>query len=170
MGIKRAQRRVDRRHTGSHRRRKAGKLLATAHQTVRRTRQDFPPQEARKLVAADDVLDHVPVANRLTNHHRATAIADVGWRAFLSILPCTAAEAGKQVVAVTPAFTSQACSGCGTLVENGLSVRWQACPDCGTRLHPDQNAAWHILKRGQEQRRLGQSLQAPTPPVGAYGA
>jgi Probable transposase len=47
MQIKRAQRRVDRRHTGSHRRRKAVKILAKAHQKVRRARQDFHPQQAQ---------------------------------------------------------------------------------------------------------------------------
>jgi putative transposase len=173
LRLKRAQRRVSRRVKGSHRRRKAVKLLAKAHQKVRRARQDFHHQQARKLVAADDVIYHedVPVANRLKNHTLAKAIADVGWSGFLSILTCTAAEAGQQVVAVTPAFTSPACSGCGALVMKGLSVRWHECPDGGTSLHRDQNAALNILKRGQE-RKVGPGMapQARTQPVGAYGA
>jgi putative transposase len=172
MGIKRAQRRVDRRQKGSQRRRKAVKLLAKAHQKVRRTRQDFHHKEAHKLVHAYDVIYHesLQVANLLKNHHLARAITDVGWSSFLSILTFKAAEAGKQAVAVHPAFTSQACSGCGALVHKGLSVRWHLCPDCGTSLHRDHNAALNILKRGQEQRRAGLALQAPTQPVGAYVA
>ena len=47
-------------------------------------------------------------------------------------------------VAVDPAYTSQACSGCGVMVEKGLSVRWHECPDCGTSLHRDHNAAKNI--------------------------
>jgi putative transposase len=172
MQIKRAQRRVDRRHKGSNRRRKAVKILAKAHQKVRRTRQDFHHQEARKLVKAYDVIYHedLQVANLLKNRHLAKAIADVGWSSFLSILSFKAADAGKQVVAVNPAFTSQACSGCGALVMKGLSVRWQACPDCGTSLHRDHNAALNILRRGQDLGGAGQAPQALTQPVGAYVA
>jgi putative transposase len=165
MRIKRAQRRVDRRQKGSKRRRKAVTLLAKAHQKVRRTRQDFHHKEARKLVPAYDTIYHedLQVANLLKNHTLAKAIADVGWGAFLSILTFKAAEAGKQVVAVHPAFTSQACSGCGALVQKGLSVRWHSCPACGTGLHRDQNAALNILKRGQELKvGPGMALQAPT--------
>jgi putative transposase len=172
MQIKRAQRRVDRRHKGSQRRRKAAKLLAKAHQKVRRTRQDFHHQEAHKLVQAYDVIYHedLQVVNLLKNHHLAKSIADAGWSAFLGILSCKAAEAGKIVVAVNPAFTSQACSGCGVLVHKGLSVRWHECPDCGTSLHRDHNAALNILKRGHELRGAGQAPQASTQPVGAYVA
>jgi len=41
------------------------------------------------------------------------SIQDAGWRQFLSILACKAAWAGKRVEAVSPAYTSQDCSGCG---------------------------------------------------------
>jgi putative transposase len=102
------------------------------------------------------------------NHHLAKSISDAGWSASLSILSCKAAEAGKTVVAVPPAFTSQACSDCGVLVYKGLSVRWHLCPDCGTNLHRDHNAAVNILRLGQS--RAGQALQALTQPVRAYVA
>src|SRR5262249_7208323 len=77
-----------------------------------------------------------------------------------------AVEAGKTVVAVPPAFTSQACSGCSVLVYKGLSVRWHLCPNCGTSLHRDHNAACNILRLGRERRAAGQALQALTWPVG----
>jgi putative transposase len=164
MNLKRAQRRVARRHKGSTRRRKAVKLLAKAHQTVRRARQDFHQKEARTLIAAYDVIYHeaLQVANLLKNHHLAKAIADVGWGTFLRILTFKAAEAGKQVVAVNPAFTSQTCSGGGALVRKGLSVRWHSCPDCATSLHRGHNAALTILRRGQALRAAGQAVQART--------
>jgi len=56
MHLKRAQRHVSRRKKGSHRRRKAVKLLARAHQKVRRARQDFHHKEALKLVQAYDTI------------------------------------------------------------------------------------------------------------------
>jgi putative transposase len=86
------------------------------------------------------------------NHHLAKSISDAGWSQFLSILTFKAASAGKRVVAVSPAYTSQVCSGCGVIVQKGLSVRWLACPACGTSLHRDHNAALNILQLAQAQR------------------
>jgi putative transposase len=100
------------------------------------------------------------VANLLQNHTRAKAIADAGWSGVLSILAFKAAEAGKQVVAVNPAVTSQTCSGGEALVMKGLSVRWHSCPECGASLQRDHNAALTILRRGQALRAAGQAVQA----------
>jgi putative transposase len=164
LNLKRAQRRVSRRAKGSHRRKKAVALLRRVQQGVRRARADFHHKTALALVRAYDTMYHesLQVANLLQNHQLAKAIADVSWSAFLSILTFKAAEAGKQVVAVNPAFTSQACSGCGVLVHKGLSVRWHTCPDCGTSLHRDHNAALNILRLGRERSGAGQAPQALT--------
>jgi putative transposase len=70
----------------------------------------------------------------------------------LNILSLKAACAGRRVIAVNPAYTSQVCSGCGVLVKKGLSVRWHTCPDCGTSLHRDHNAAKNIERAGQALR------------------
>jgi putative transposase len=109
--LKRAQRRVSRRKKGSHRRRKAVKLLAKAHQTVRRQRQDFHHKTALVLVRQYDTIFHedLRTANLLRNHHLAKSISDAGWSAFLSLLAFKAVCAGKRVVAVPPAYTSQTC-------------------------------------------------------------
>jgi putative transposase len=163
---RRCQRRVARRKKGSQRRRQAVVLLAKAHQHIRNQRRDYHHREAAKLVQAYDVIfyEDLRVANMVQNHHRATSISDAGWSAFLAILTFKAANAGKRVQAVNPAFTSQACSGlgCGALVQKGLSVRWHACPECGTSLHRDHNAARNILRLGQGHSRPGYGLQAST--------
>jgi putative transposase len=152
--LKTAQRRVSRRKKGSHRRRKAVGLLAKAHLKVKRQRQDFHHKTALALVQSNDMIYHedLQTANMVKNHHLAKSISDAGWSQFLSILSFKAAGAGRRVVAVPPAYTSQACSGCGVIVSKGLSVRWHSCPDCGTSLHRDHNAARNI-------ERLGQSLR-----------
>jgi putative transposase len=152
--LKTAQRMVSRRKKGSNRRRKAIKLLAKAHQKVKRQRQDFHHKTALALVRANDVLYHedLQTANMVKNHHLAKSIADAGWSQFLSILSFKAACAGRSVVAVSPAFTSQVCSGCGVIVSKGLSVRWHSCSDCGASLHRDHNAAKNIERLGQSRR------------------
>src|SRR5262249_54700661 len=149
--VKKAQRRVSRRKKGSNRRRKAARLLARKHQHVRRQRRDFHHKTALTLVRAYDTISHedLQTANLLRNHHLAKSISDAGWGDFLGILSFKAVCAGRRVVAVPPAYTSQACSGCGVTVQKGLSVRWHACPDCGTSLHRDHNAAKNIQWLGQ---------------------
>ena len=152
--LKTAQRKVARRKKGSNRRRKAVKLLAKAHLKVKRQRADFHHKTALHLVQQHDTIYHedLQTVNMFKNHHLAKSIADAGWSAFLSILAAKAAYAGRRVVAVPPAYTSQRCSDCGVVVKKGLSVRWHRCPECGASLHRDHNAARNI-------ERLGQSLR-----------
>ena len=124
--LKRTQRRVSQRKKGSARRHKAVKLLAKGHQKVRRQRQDFHHKTALALMRQYDIIYHedLQTANMVKNHSLAKSITDAGWSAFLSILSVKAACAGRRVIAVPPAYTSQACSGCGVLRHKGLSVRW----------------------------------------------
>jgi putative transposase len=159
--LAKCQRHVSRRKRGRHRRRKAVVLLAKAHQTVRRQRQDFHHKTALALVRENDTIysEELQVTNLVRNHHLAKSIGDAGWAAFLAIRAYKAACAGRQVVAVDPAFTSQTCSGCGAMVSQDLSVRWHACPECGTELHRDHNAARNSHWRGQRLRGLAGCLR-----------
>jgi putative transposase len=165
--LKKAQRRVSRRKKGSNRRRKAVRLLAKAHQTVKRQRQDFHHKRALGLVRQYDTIYHedLQVANMVKNHRLAKSISDAGWAQFLTILSHKAARAGRSVVAVNPAYTSQTCSGCGALVWKGLSVRWHECPDCGTSLHRDHNSAKNIEWVGQALRGVGGSSPRAEPRI-----
>jgi putative transposase len=160
--LKTAKRRVDRRKKGSNRRHKAVTLLAKAHLKVKRQRQDFHQKTALALVRANDTIYHeeLQVANMVQNQHLAKSIQDAGWTAFVGILSFKAVCAGRRVVAVPPAYTSQRRSGCGVLVAKGLSVRWHRCSDCGLSLHRDHNAAKNIERLGQSLRG-GVALAAP---------
>src|SRR5262249_47710959 len=109
--LQRAQRRLSRRKPGSKRRHKARTLLAKQRQKVRRQRQDFQQKVARSLVRQYDIisLEDLQVANLVRNHHLAKSISDAGWAQFRTTLEYKAACAGKQVVLVAPAYTSQDC-------------------------------------------------------------
>jgi putative transposase len=78
--LAKAQRRVSRRKKGSKRREKAVRLLANAHQKVKRQRRDFHRKTALALVHHYDTISHedVRVANLPKNHQLATSIADAG--------------------------------------------------------------------------------------------
>ncbi len=152
--LKKAQRRVSRRKQGSKRRGKAVGLLGKAHQTVQRQRADFHHKTTLHLVRQYDTiyLEDLRVANLVRNHHLAKSISDAGWTQFRAILTYKAACAGKRVVAVPPAYTSQDCSGCGGRVPKSLSVRTHVCTSCGLVLDRDENAARNIQWAGQALR------------------
>ena len=168
QALKRAQRRVSRRKKGSNRRKKAVKLLAKQHLKVRRQRRHFHHTEALKLLRAYDTiyLEDVRVANLVCNRRLSKSISDAGWGAFRTILAGKAVYAGRQVIAVPPAYTSQDCSGCGERVRKSLSVRTHICPSCGLVIDRDANAARNILRAGQARRGLagpptGMKREAP---------
>ena len=154
--IAKCQRHVARRKKGSHRRRKAVARLAKAYQDVRRQRADFHHKTALALLRANDTiyLEDLQVANLVRNPTLAKSISDAGWAQFRTILEGKAAYAGRRVIAVHPAYTSQECSGCGALVRKSLSVRTHVCTSCGLVLDRDENAARNIQRAGQALRGL----------------
>ncbi len=83
--------------------------------------------------------------NLVKNHCLAKSINDAGWYQFRKWLEYFGAKFGKITVAVNPAYTSQECSKCGTVIKKSLSMRTHAC-QCGFVLDRDWNAAVNILK------------------------
>jgi putative transposase len=171
--LKKAQQRVSQRKEGSKRRQKAVLVLAKKHQHVRRQRTDLHHKTALALVRVYDTIyvaaiqpanlsrrpEPKPDGNGGYERNGASrkaglnkSIQDAGWRHFLSILACKAACAGKRVEAVSPAYTSQDCSGCGERIYKTLSVRTHVCTNCGLILDRDENAARNIQWRGQRLR------------------
>jgi putative transposase len=167
--LRKAQRRVARRKKGSNRRRKAVALLKRKHQKIAWQRCDFHHKTALALLHQYDViyLEDLQVRNMVRNPHLAKSISDASWGQFRTILACKAAWAGKRVIVVPPAFTTQQCSGCEEHVPKSLSVRTHVCPRCGLVLDRDENAALNILALGRERSGEGHSPQARTWPAGA---
>lgn len=167
QALAKAQRRKDRRKQGSKRRHKAVKLLAKKYQKVARQRRDFHHKTALSLVRRYDTIyfEALEVANMAQSQHLAKSIFDAAWSQFCAILVFKAANAGKQAIAVPPAYTSQVCAGCGTLVQKGLSIRWHECAACGASLHRDHNAAKNILWVGQTHRGAATRMRRNEPRI-----
>jgi putative transposase len=149
-----AQRRVGHRKKGSKRRKKAVALLKRKHQKVHRQRRDVHHKAARALLRTYDTiyLEDLQVRTMVRNHYLAKCISDASWAAFRTILAFKAACAGKWVLAVPPAYTSQDCSGCGKRVLKSLSVRTHVCPRSGLVLDCDENAARNMARAGQARQ------------------
>src|SRR5262249_5684002 len=132
--------------------------LKRTHQKLQRQRRDFHHKTALDLLLRYDTIDleDERVAHMVRNPHLSKSISDAGWGSFHTILEeAKAACAGRQVIAIWPAHTSQDWSGCGERVYKTLSVRTHVCPSCGLVLDRDENAEINVL-------RPGQSLQALT--------
>lgn len=156
-----AQRRLARRKKGSGRRRKAAFQVAKLHEHIANQRHDFWHKLTRELVNTYGriVLEDLPLKFMTANHPLALSAHDAGLGEFQQLLTYKAENAGTLVVTVNPAYTSQACSGCGVIVPKDLSVRVHLCPDCGLMLDRDVNAARNILFLAVNPARTGPSAR-----------
>lgn len=144
-----AQRQVSKKKLRGSNRGKAARLLARKHLKVTNQRRDFLHKLSNRLVAEYDTIavEDLKIKGLVKNHHLARAISDAAWGTFVQILSCKAEGAGKRVVTVPAAFTSQDCSQCGARVKKALAVREHRCIGCGFVAHRDHNAAINILAR-----------------------
>lgn len=124
-------------------------------------RRDFWHKTTRALVNTYGLiaLEDLTLKFMTANHTLALSAHDAGLGEFQQQLAYKAENAGTQVVTVNPAYTSQACSGCGVIVPKDLSVRVHSCPDCGLTLDRDVNAARNILFLAVNPARTGPSAQ-----------
>lgn len=98
-----------------------------------------------------------PVQDQVSGHYlpnkaRAKArlnkaILNVGMGALRRQIEYKAAWAGRQVVAVNPAYTSQTCAVCGHVAGDNRHKERFLCVSCGHTDGADDNAAKNILQR-----------------------
>ena len=146
---KKLARRVSRKQKGSANRKKATNRLARFDLTTSRKRKDHAVKLALSVMRSNDLVayEDLSIRNMVKHHNLAKSIADAGWYQFRTWLERYGDIFGRVTVAVNPAYTSQQCSSCGTIVKKSLSTRTHACK-CGCELDRDENAAINILNKG----------------------
>jgi putative transposase len=177
-----AQQSLTRKKRGSRRRKKAVAKVAGLHGKVRRQRLDHAHKTALALVRDHDVIVHenLQVANMTRRPKPRPAgdgsfepngaagksglnksILDAGWGVFLGVLRAKAESAGRVVVEVNPAFTSQRCAECGHVAAgNRVTQAEFRCLSCGHQAHADVNAAVNILRAGLVLREAKATREA----------
>ncbi len=157
------------RKKGSTARRKLNSRIESLHQRIARQRKQWHFELAGELIDKALVIfvEDLKVSNMakrnkpkqaqegkfLPNGQAAKSglnksFADAGIAGFLNeILPYKAAKAGRLVVKVNPAGTSQHCAICLNRVPKELSDRWHECP-CGASMPRDLNSGILIKKVG----------------------
>ncbi len=131
-------------------RRKRRKVVARVHERIANRRRDFAHQESRKIVNHQSIIavEDLSVNRMVHNHCLAKSISDAAWSMFSHCLSYKAASAGRQFIAVNPAYTSQDCSRCGHRQKLTLADRLYCCPCCGLEIGRDHNAAINIVTLG----------------------
>lgn len=93
------------------------------------------------------VFEDLNVKNMIRNKKLSKSMGDVSWRLFRTWVEYYGKIMGKIVLRVNPAYTTQICSSCGTIIKKDLKTRTHVCV-CGLVMDRDQNAAINILKAG----------------------
>ena len=140
--LEKRQQAFARKKRGSHRRSKARTDVSKAHRKIARQRKDFQQKASKKLIERYQVIvfEDIKTSNLtrkpkpkqdetgkyLANGASAKgglnkSILDAGWGTFVRMCSVKAAWAGRTLIKVSPRFTSQVCSGCGTLRKKDLS-------------------------------------------------
>lgn len=150
--LAKAQRKLSKTEKGTPERKKYRKVVARIHERIAWKRQDFIHQHSRKIVNRFGIIavEDLNVNRMVHNHCLAKSISDAAWSGFFQLLAYKAEWAGRQFVAVNPAYTSQDCSNCGHRQKMPLSERIFKCPCCGEELDRDVNAALNILGLGRQ--------------------
>lgn len=148
--LKRTQRKLSAAEKGTPERAKRRKIVARVHERISNRRSNFAHQESRRLVNRFDVIavEDLSINQMVHNHCLAKSIQDAAWSQFTANLAYKAVYAGRQYVAVNPAYTSQDCSQCGHRQKKMLAERVHQCVCCGLTLDRDHNAALNILSLG----------------------
>jgi len=144
------QRRLSKQETFSPAWRTRKKAVAHVHERIAHRRKDFAHQNSRRLVDQYGVVvvEDVRVNAMVRNHCLAKSISDAAWRQFTDYLMYKAENAGRQMVKVNPAYTSQDCSRCHHRQKLTLADRVYRCPCCGLELDRDHNASLNIVGIG----------------------
>jgi putative transposase len=145
------QRKLARAKRGSKNRRKALLRVQRQHDHINHQREDFLHKLSTTLVRQYDgiALEDLRIRNMVRNKHLSKSILDSGWSTFRQFLTYKAAKAGRVIVVVNPAYTSQDCStpACGYRnTALTLTDRAWRCPKCGMCHDRDVNAARNILR------------------------
>lgn len=148
--LAKAQRALSKLKKGTPERSKKGKAVAKIHEKIRNQRKDFCHKESKKIIEQYQYIcvEDLNIKKMVEGSRFAKNITDASWNQFRQFLTYKAAEAGRKLGLVNPAYTTQDCSQCGHRQAKLLSDREHSCIECGYKASRDLNAAQNILALG----------------------
>ncbi len=161
--LAKAQRKLSKQGKCTPKRKKFKKVISRIHERITNRRSNFCHQEARKIVNKFGVIciEDLNINKMKESNFRSInrSIGDAAWGQFAQYLSYKADNAGRELVRVNPAYTSQTCNKCGYREIKKLSDRIHHCSDCNFEINRDQNAALNILALGLQS--LNVSSRSP---------
>ena len=130
---------------------KARVTKAKLQKRLANKRKDFLHKLSTNLVKTYDiiVIEDLKSKNLMKNHKLAKAIGNASWYEFRTMLEYKCKRYGKQLIIVSPHYTSQECSNCHhNSGKKTLAIREWTCNNCGVHHDRDINAAKNILTKG----------------------
>lgn len=133
------------------------------HSKVANRRKDALHKFSRKLVNENAAIFVGNVSSKaMVKTKAAKGALDAGWGMFKTMLEYKCHQAGVVFDVVNEAYTTQACSECGSIAGPkgyaGLNERNWVCSECGAQHDRDINAATNIRAIGRYRLEGGTSL------------
>ena len=168
--IAQAQRKLQKQKAGTKEKEKAKRSLARRHEKVVNQRTHFVYALVNPLVNEFEtiVIEDLNIKGLVSKKKKATKISsrslrrsiyDAAWRGFTTVLSGKAAEAGRTIIRVDPAYTSKTCFRCEHVQHTPLKERVFSCLRCGFTLDRDWNAALNIELRGLPDEKIRQAAR-----------
>jgi len=145
-------------------RKKAAKKVSHIYERLGNLRDNFAQQLSHRIVNSYGIIcmEDMDIKNLIEDKPwMAKSTLDASWRRFRTYVMYKAANAGRKMVLVNPAYTSQMCSCCGTIVPKDLSERVHNCPKCGLVMDRDLNASKNILRLGLQSVPIRLTARCP---------
>ena len=167
--LAKAQRKLSKQVKGTPERYRFKKVVSKIYERITNKRVNFAHQESKKIVDNFGTIsiEDLNIKSMLSNHTKVfgnklnKSIMDAAWNQFILYLTYKAENAGRNLIKINPAYTSQICSQCGLIVKKTLNVRVHNCPKCNISINRDHNASLNILALGIQS--IGtQSIEAPS--------
>lgn len=131
------------------------RLARKLHAKVKNQRKDYLHKASNEITRSHGLVAVGDVSpSKLAKTRMAKSVLDAGWSDFRAMLSYKSMRKGGIYVEVPEAYTTQACSECGSIAgprgRAGLNERMWACSECGADHDRDTNAALNILRLGQQ--------------------
>ena len=167
--LKVKQQQLSRKKKGSNNRNKSRLKVAKVHNKIVRCRGDFHHKLSRRIVNENQVLvlENLAINNMVKNHNLASAISQVGWGQFCTMLKYKAEQEGKIYLEVDRFFSSsKTCHVCLNQIGSlPLDIRQWTCSSCNTTHDRDINAAISLRDEGLRLLTCGTRDKAYCPDV-----
>ena len=172
--LKKKQKALARKHSGSNNRQKARVQVAKIHAQITDARQDFLHKLTTQLTRENQtiVVEDLAIKNMVKNHKLALAISDASWGELIRQLAYKCQWYGRELIKIDRWFpSSKRCGNCGHIVDKlPLNIRDWECPKCGVNHDRDINAANNILAAGLAVSVCGATVrpkESKSPKAGA---